>query len=372
MADERDRRYRSHAVFEQLCIAPTASIRSAAACIDRTACGIALVLDDAGRLEDTLTDGDIRRAMLAGVDFDAPVQTLRARRAASPYPVPVTATFGTSPHELLEVMRQTKLRQIPLVDSSDVVVDVAVAADLDLEPDPSVRAIIMAGGRGTRLRPLTEELPKPMLPVGGRPLMERIVRQLEHSGIRRVNVATHYHPEKIIEHFGDGREFGVQLSYVNEDRPLGTAGALGLLGACDEPLLVINGDILTDVDFRAMARFHFEHSADLTVAVRGYEMEVPYGVIDSAGAVVTAIREKPRLHVFVNAGIYLLHPSVHAHILAGERLDMTDLISRLIERGLSVVSFPIREYWLDIGQHADYERAQDIAFGTRGEERSER
>ncbi len=372
MSDERNRRYRSREIFEQLCIAPAASIRDAAACIDRTACGIALVLDATQRLQDTLTDGDLRRAMLAGVDFNTPVETLRARRAASPYPIPVTAPVGTSPSELLDVMRRTKLRQIPLVDASGVVVDVVVADDVDLERDPSVQAIIMAGGRGTRLRPLTEDLPKPMLPVGGRPLMERIVRQLEQSGIRQVNVATHFRPEKIMEHFGDGHEFGVRLSYVNEDRPLGTAGALGLLGACDEPLLVINGDILTDIDFRAMVRFHFEHKADMTVAVRGYEMEVPYGVVESSGVAVIAIREKPRLHVFVNAGIYLLHPSVHAHIPAGEHFDMTELIARLIERGLHVVSFPIREYWLDIGQHADYERAQTAAFNGSGEEQSSR
>jgi CBS domain-containing protein len=260
-------RYRDLSMFRQLCVAPSDTIRRAAACIDRTACGIALVLDAERRLDDTVTDGDLRRAMLSGVSFDAPVSSLRARRAGSPYPVPVTANVTATAIELLELMAQTKLRQIPLVDASGLVVDVVVAEDLMPETAPVLRAVIMAGGHGTRLRPLTDDTPKPMLPVAGRPLMERIVRQLEQSGIRRVNVATHFQPEKIQAHFGDGRDFGVQLSYVNEDRPLGTAGALGLIGLSDEPLLVINGDILTDVDFRALSRFHHEHEADLTVGV---------------------------------------------------------------------------------------------------------
>jgi NDP-sugar pyrophosphorylase family protein len=217
----------------------------------------------------------------------------------------------------------------------------------------------MAGGSGTRLRPLTEDLPKPMLPIGGRPLMERLVEQLQQAGIRQVNVTTHYKPEKIVEHFGDGHAFGVEMRYVNEDRPLGTGGALGLIAPPQETLLVINGDIVTQVSFRAMLAFHQEHQAKMTVAVRRYEVQVPYGVVECEGSQVRQLREKPQLGFLVNAGIYLLEPSVYEFIPHGQHFNMTDLIQWVLEAGQTVVSFPIREYWLDIGQHPDYVQAQD-------------
>ena len=198
-----------------------------------------------------------------------------------------------------------------------------------------------------------------MLPVGDRPLMQRIVEQLRQAGIRRVNISTHYLPEKIIEHFGDGRDFGVTLNYVTEDRPLGTAGALSLMEMPNEPLLVINGDILTRVDFRAMLAYHREHEADLTVGVRQYDLRVPYGVVECEGPRVRQLREKPQISFLVNAGIYLLEPSVHCYIPNGQCFDMTDLIEKLLAEGQMVVSFPIVEYWLDVGQHEDYEKAQE-------------
>jgi NDP-sugar pyrophosphorylase family protein len=197
------------------------------------------------------------------------------------------------------------------------------------------------------------------LPVGGRPLMERILEQLKQAGIRQVNVTTHYKPEKIIEHFGDGRAFGVELSYVNEDLPLGTGGALGLMSPPRETQLVINGDILTQVDFRAMLAFHQDNEAEMTVAVRRYEMQVPYGVVECKGAHVRSLDEKPQLGFLVNAGIYLLEPSVYQFIPNRQHFNMTDLIRWLLDAGRTVVSFPVREYWLDIGQHADYVQAQN-------------
>jgi NDP-sugar pyrophosphorylase family protein len=222
-----------------------------------------------------------------------------------------------------------------------------------------LEAVIMAGGKGARLRPLTEDLPKPMLPVGGRPLMERIVEQLQQAGIRQVNVMTHYKPEKIIQHFGDGRDYGVELSYVNEDLPLGTGGALGLLTPPRETQLVINGDILTQVDFKAMLTFHQDNKADMTVAVSHYEIMVPYGVVECEGAQIRSLKEKPQLGFFVNAGIYLLEPSVYKFIPNGQYFNMTDLIRWLLDAGETVVSFPIREYWLDIGEYSDYMKAQN-------------
>lgn len=342
-----------------LFIAPTASIREAMACIDRNQRGIVLVVEADRALLGTITDGDVRRAMLAGLDLESPVSVILERKANSPYPRPVSAPVTADRETLLQIMRERSVRQIPLLDEAGRVVEVVTQDDLLPAQILPLQAVIMAGGFGTRLRPLTEDLPKPMLPVGGRPVMELIVEQLQQAGIRRVNVTTHYKPEKIIEHFGDGHAFGVELNYVNEDRPLGTGGALGLMPQPTEPVLVINGDILTQVDFRAMLDFHRENRADLTLAVRRYEMQVPYGVIECEGARVQRLREKPQLGFLVNAGIYLLEPAVYQFIPQGQHFNMTDLIQWLLDAGRTVVSFPIREYWLDIGQHADYTQAQD-------------
>jgi NDP-sugar pyrophosphorylase family protein len=205
-----------------------------------------------------------------------------------------------------------------------------------------------------------------MLQVDGRPLMELIVQHLRESGIRQINVTTHFKPEKIVEHFGDGQAFGVDIRYVNEDRPLGTGGALGLMPTPTETTLVINGDVLTQVDFRIMLTYHREHRADMTVAVSQYVLSVPYGVVECDGPLVRTFKEKPQFNFLVNAGIYLLEPAVYQFVSSGEVMHMTDLIARLLEAGRRVVSFPIFEQWLDIGQHADYARAQKIVHRPGG------
>jgi NDP-sugar pyrophosphorylase family protein len=282
-----------------------------------------------------------------------------------PNPFPVTAPAGAQESALLDLMQSRGVRQLPLTDLSGRVVDVVTLSDLLPEAPHPLQAIVMAGGQGTRLRPLTEDVPKPMLPVGGRPLMEHIIEQLRDVGVRKVNVATHYQSQKIVEHFGDGSSFGVEISYVNEETPLGTGGALGLMAPPEDPVLVINGDILTDVDFRSMQAFHREHDADMTVAVRRFEVQVPYGVVECTGPKLTGLREKPQISFFVNAGIYLLEPTVYQYVPANRHLNMTDLIKTLVSERKTVVSFPVREYWLDIGQHADYARAQEDAANGR-------
>ena len=259
--------------LEALLLPPGATVREAMVCIDRNHIGIALVVEPDRRLLGTVTDGDVRRAMLADLDLDAPVAELLARQEAlhEPRPVPLTAPVGTRGPELVVLMRRYDVRQIPLVDGEGRVHDIALLEDL-IEPDgPPLRAVVMAGGFGTRLGELTDETPKPMLPVGDRPLLERIIEQLRDAGIQHVNLTTHYRGDTIARHFGDGSEFGVEIEYVAEERPLGTAGALGLVAA-ESPILVMNGDILTRVDFRAMHRFHDEHAAEMTVAVRPYEV----------------------------------------------------------------------------------------------------
>jgi len=343
--------------MEHVLILPDTTIGEAIARIDRNHRGIVLVVQLDRQLLGTITDGDVRRAMLAGMKLDTPVSALLAVKATNNNK-PVMALAGTPVDTLLALMRQQSVRQIPLLNESGQVVDLVTLDELLPRQDLLLQAVIMAGGQGTRLRPLTEDLPKPMLPVGGRPLMERIVQQLQQAGIRRVNVTTHYKPEKIIDYFGDGHAFGVDLNYVNEDRPLGTGGALGLMPQPTEPVLVINGDILTQVDFRAMLDFHQENKADLTIAVRRYEVQVPYGVIECDGPLVQRLREKPQVSLLVNAGIYLLEPTVFQFIPQGQHFNMTDLIQWLLDARRTVASFPVHEYWLDIGQHADYARAQ--------------
>lgn len=344
----------------------SATIEEAIACIDRSGkISLALLVGTRGQFLNTISDGDVRRGLLHGLGLSDPVTKLLPIKAKMPNPLPVTARVGTDEAVLLQLMQDRGVRQLPLTDVRGRIVDVVTLGDLLPEAPHPLQAVVMAGGQGSRLRPLTENIPKPMLPVGGRPLMELIIEQLREVGVRKVNVATHYQAEKIVDHFGDGSGFGVEIAYVNEETPLGTGGALGLMARPDEPVLVINGDILTDVDFRSMQAYHREHGADMTVAVRRFEVQVPYGVVECDGPKLTGLREKPQISFFVNAGIYLLEPTVYEYVPANSHLNMTDLISTLISNGKTVVSFPVREYWLDIGQHADYARAQEDAANGR-------
>jgi dTDP-glucose pyrophosphorylase len=326
-------------------------------CIDRNSRGIVLVCDHERRLLGTVTDGDIRRAMLVGENLDATITRLLDLKKQSGRPGPVVAGVDSNPSTLLQIMQEKMVRQIPLLDADGKVEDLVTLEELLPDGHLPLQAMIMAGGFGKRLRPLTEHLPKPMLPIGDRPLIERIVQQLQQAGIHRVNLATHYKGEVIEDHLGDGSEFGVEINYVREDEPLGTAGALCLLEESDQPLLVINGDILTGLDFRAMLDFHWEHDAAMTVAVREHDFHLPYGVVDTRGVEILGIKEKPVVKHFVNAGIYLLDSRVCRLIPPGRAYDIPDLIEQLINENQRVVSFLIREYWQDIGEIGDYEKA---------------
>jgi dTDP-glucose pyrophosphorylase/CBS domain-containing protein len=345
-------------------VAPDSVVHDAIQQMDNTAQGILLVVETDGRLAGTITDGDLRRAMMAGIELTQPVSALLLQKPDLNRRAPVTAPADCPDADLLHMMVDLRLRHIPLLDDEGRPVDIALLSYLAKEYEPGFQAVVMAGGLGTRLRPLTENTPKPMLHVGGRPLIERTIEKLKAAGVGRVNITTHFQPQKITEHFGDGDAHGVELSYVNEGEPLGTAGALDLLDNWSETLLVINGDILTNVDFTAMLDYHRNHNAVLTVAVRQYDVQVPYGVIECDGINVTEIKEKPKQTFFVNAGIYLLEPSLRSYIPKRTRFDMTELIDLVISNGGTVVSFLIREYWLDIGQLEDYARAQeDIESG---------
>lgn len=340
-------------------VTPDTPIIEAIKSIDRSLwISLALVVDDKGRLLNTISDGDIRRGVVRGIEMDSPVSSLLPIKATTPHPMPTVAPVDTAPAELLRIMREKAVRQVPLIDAQGAVTDVVTLHELLPQAQPLVNAVIMAGGFGTRLRPLTENVPKPMLDVDGRPIIEHIVGHLKDSGIRDIKVTTHYKPEVIRDHFGDGHEFGVNISYVNEETPLGTAGALGLMPRPEATTMIINGDILTKVDFDSFIAYHQEHGADMTIAVTRYEVVLPYGVVDTDGEQVRAIKEKPKMSFLVNAGIYLMEPAVFDYVPQGQPMQMTDLIARLLDENKRLVSFPIFEEWIDIGRHADYLRAQ--------------
>lgn len=347
-----------------LCIRATSSIREAIKTIDINVTGIVLVVDEERKLLGTITDGDIRRALLAEHSLDQPITNILTKKSESPYPTPVTAPVGVTDNEALSLMQEKVVRQLPLLDEDGVVVDLLTIDDLLPKQSLPIQAVIMAGGFGKRLSPLTDNLPKPLLPVGGRPLMEFIIEQLRNSGIQNINVSTHYMPEKISSHFGDGKEYDVNINYISENEPLGTAGALGKIQQGEEPILVINGDVLTKLNFRDMLSFHKKENADITIGVRQYNMNVPYGVIKSEGSNVVEITEKPEYSFLVNGGIYIIEPSALGYVPKNRSFDMTELIEVLLKNKKKASSFLILDYWIDVGQHKDYEQAQaDINSG---------
>lgn len=344
-------------------VTPVDPIRAAAAEIDRAGLGITTVLGAGGELIGTVTDGDVRRAMLDGIDMEQPTSTLLERKAEA-YATPTTAPADAEPRDLLALMREHSVRQVPLLDADGRPVRIVTLEDV-VDQAPKARdlhAVVMAGGQGTRLRPLTANTPKPMLDVAGRPLLEHTVDRLRDAGVRTISISTNYLAEQIEGHFGDGAGHGVSIGYVQESQPLGTAGALGLLDPRPtEPFLVLNGDILTGTDFRAMRAFHEEHDAAITMAVRSHQIAVPFGVAECSGVDVRTLTEKPSYPVLVNAGMYLLEPRLLDLITPSVRMDMTELIQKATEAGERVVAFAVHEYWLDIGRPDDYERAQTEA-----------
>jgi len=350
-----------------LCLSPEDTLETALRTLDSTGRGCVLVVDEAGRLMATLTDGDARRAILRGIQPSARIRTwlIDLQRSVPP----TTAPVETPLPDLLSLMRAAGVRHIPLIDDEQRPAGLASVADLLAGPVPSAgsRALVMAGGKGTRMHPLTLSVPKPMLSVGDRPIIERLMERLRITGIRRVSVSLHHMADHIRDFLGNGERFGVDIDYVQEEVPRGTAGALALIDESDEPVLVINADILTTVDFRAMMDFHQEHQAALTVAVRNVEVDVPYGVIEVEGTDVRSVVEKPRYSYFANAGIYVVEARVYRMVPNDRHYDMTELIEKLCTTGEKVAAFPIFEYWRDVGRPEDYASAQlDSAIVGKG------
>ena len=342
-------------------VTPDSAIREVLAAIDCNGEGVALVVDGDRRLIGIVTDGDIRRAILARFEFEQPIQALLDwKSGGGGSPQPLTAPAHTAAEDQLRLMMVRLVRHLPLVDGDGRVCGLSLIDRLHLEAELDVRGVVMAGGFGKRLRPMTHANPKPMLKVGNKPMIEHVLGKLKDSGVRKISVTTHYLDDRIRDHLGNGSGLGLDVQYAHEDKPLGTAGGLAMLDGGGEPLLVVNGDILTAVDYRALLAFHREQGADLTVGVRQHRVTVPFGVVHADGPKVAGITEK-QADLFVNAGIYLLEDRVRSYIPRGERFDMTDLIDVLIANRRSVCCFPIYESWVDIGDVETYARAQSSA-----------
>jgi dTDP-glucose pyrophosphorylase len=338
--------------WKNTAITHNSSIRDALILLDKEALRIALVVDDNDKLLGVLTDGDIRRGLLRNCTLNSPVVDVMNSS-------PLTAEFGTPRRELVKLMTRKKLLSIPLVKNGKVVgLETLQAAEDIVKYDNPV--FLMAGGFGSRLKPLTDACPKPMLKVGNKPILEIVLNSFIRAGFHNFYISLHYMPEQVQAYFGDGSRWNVSINYIYEQEPLGTGGALGLLPDIlpNLPLILMNGDLLTTIDFEQLLQFHNKNQADATMCVRDYEYQIPFGVINGEGNKVTTMVEKPIQRLFVNAGIYVINPDVRKQVKANQRIDMPSLLEQNIEQNRNVLMFPIHEYWLDIGRMDDYQRAQ--------------
>jgi dTDP-glucose pyrophosphorylase len=335
------------------CLVPeTGTIREAMLSLDRGAGPNALGGDGEGRLTGVVTDGDIRRALLGGATLDAPLATVLTRD-----PIAVGPSEGRA--AVLELMRARRISAIPVVDGRGVPVGLHLLHEFLQRAERPNWAVIMAGGQGMRLRPLTDTVPKPMLRVAGRPILERIVLHLAGLGIGRIFLSINYLGDVIEDHFGDGSALGVRIEYLREDRPLGTAGALGLLPeAPTEPLLLLNGDLVTSADLGGLLAFHAAGGYDATVGYRRYLHTIPFGCLERDGDRLLGLDEKPTVEREVNTGMYALEPSIVALVRPGEPTSMPDLIATALGAGRPVGAFEIEDDWVDVGQREQLVRAR--------------
>ena len=329
------------------------TIQKAAELLTENSLRIVLVIDKENRLLGTITDGDIRRALMAGSAMSFPATSVMQKS-------PITVTRGEPRRKALQIMREKDLLHLPVLDAKGVVVGLETVRDLLFKEQRPNPVLLMAGGFGKRLYPLTREVPKPLLPVGEKPILQTILEQLVEGGFSQFFLAVHYRSDQIRAHFGNGSKWGVRIEYLEERQPLGTAGALSLLDRAmiDAPLLMMNGDLLTRLDFGQLVDYHGEHGGLATMCVREYDFQIPYGVVHSDGDQVTEIIEKPVQKFFVNAGIYVLEPDLLGRCRPDEAIDMPNLLRQVVNDGCKVSMFPIHEYWLDIGRIEEYERAQ--------------
>ena len=339
-------------VWRRALLPDTATIQEAIRNLDQVAIKIVLVVDASGKLAGTISDGDIRRSLLRGLQMDSPITTVIHR---NPFVVPPEMTRET----IMQLMVANKIQQIPVVDELRQVVGLHLWDQITTPQARPNIMVIMAGGKGTRLRPHTEHCPKPMLPVGDKPMLEHIIERAMANGFSHFMLAIHYLGHMVEDYFGDGSKMNARIEYIREQAPLGTAGALGLLARRPEaPFLVTNGDVLTDINYGELLDFHIRHQAAATMAVRIHEWQHPFGVVQTQGVDIVGFEEKPVSRTHINAGIYVLAPESLNALAPNECCDMPTLFERLQADGRRTVVYPMHEPWLDVGRPSDYETAQ--------------
>jgi len=337
--------------IERIKLTVNSTIKEALQIIDLGAVKFAIVVDGNDKLIGTLTDGDIRRAILDGKALDTTIETVYFKE-------PTVVNVNNTKEEIINLCTSKKIYQVPVLDNEGRVVSIDLLDEL-LKPETHAnKVVLMVGGLGTRLRPLTDNTPKPMLPVGGKPILQTIVEKFVSYGFINIVMCVGYKSTIIQNFFEDGSRFGANIEYVIEEKRMGTAGALGLLKTKpDEPFFVMNGDLLTNVNFEHLLEFHLANNAIGTMCVREYDFQVPYGVVNVKHGKILSIEEKPVQKFFVSAGIYMLDPECIDNVPKKEFYDMPTLFEELINMQKNIVSFPLREYWLDIGRIEEYEKA---------------
>ena len=338
--------------YKDILLSPGSTIREALEVIDSGAIKIGVVVDENEKLLGTVTDGDIRRGILNTLSLDDAIDSVICK-------TPVVCKIDDSKEKILEIAVDKKLYQIPIIDSTGKLIGIEEVDEL-LKPEyKRSKVVLMTGGLGTRLRPLTNEIPKPMLKVGDKPLLESIILGFKKYGFTDIVLSVNYKSEIIENYFGDGSNFGVNIKYIHENKRMGTAGALNFMRELlSEPFFVMNGDLLTNINFEHMMDYHVENRSIATMGVREYDFQVPYGVVNLEGVDIESIAEKPVHNFYVNGGVYVLDAKVLDFVPENEFFDMPTLFEKVIDKNLKCISFPIREYWLDIGNHLDFSQAQ--------------
>lgn len=337
--------------FQKTLIRPQAPIIAAVELIDHSAMQIALVVDEDKKLLGTITDGDLRRAFLNGKTLDAPLTEVMN-------PNPIVVHQGLGSRAILSIMEANSIHQLPVVDEEGHVIGLEIIDEL-LPPKSSENLVVlMAGGLGSRLHPLTENTPKPLLEVSGRPIIETIIERFVAQGFQKFAVSVQYKADLFREKLGNGERWGIEIDYLVEDQKLGTAGSLSLIPEKPKsPIIVMNADLLTSLNFRSLLEFHVENKASATMCLHEYTIEIPYGVAETDGQRLVSVVEKPEHKYLVNAGIYILNPDCLDYIPQEQKFDMTHLFDAILSAGEFASVFPIREYWLDVGQRPDFDRA---------------
>lgn len=337
--------------WDKVLLYPQMTILKAIEIIDSSSQQIGLVVDENDKLLGTITDGDIRRALLKGISLDQYVNSIMNAS-------PVTVGVEHSKEQVLYLMKNKQLRQIPVVDSHQRVVGLETIDDVFHINQYDNWVVIMAGGLGSRLGELTRNCPKPLISVGGKPLLETIVENFTQDGFTKFFFSVNYKADMIEKYFKNGNKWNGTIQYLREKKKLGTAGALSLLKKKpNKPIIVMNGDLLTKINFQQLLNYHLEHKAMATMCVRDYSFQVPYGVVRIDNGKLRGIDEKPVHNFFVNAGIYVIEPEALSLIPNDTYFDMPSLFDAIAKQGFSANVFPIREYWVDIGKRDDLERA---------------